>query len=430
MSFRNVLEGHMSALPVSVIKKIVAKYNKVVDIKGYSKMNKEELISAVKGKKTINKTVIAKITKDMENERKKRGDDVKAARAARKAPPKAAPKKDEKPPIDRFRVRRQIASAAAEAGKKRIEKKAPAAKKPIKFKVKAPSEAAKKAIKAQTQRAKEEARSPAEQRKREQASIAKVKAERASAQSFLGSIEKQGKKVKKAVKATKDVKPKVAPKKKKVTRVSKAEGDKTRASAALLIGQIEGNNIYERVLSTKNQGPPEKKGKSKEELWTEITGHAANYPTPKYKSTPYQERFWKAVTEELNERPHLLKDKRSGHIFSFFVDCPERYRAYFMTGNENNVKIKVDSEAFETARWTLHFMGDAKGDPMSVSETMVFSIFRDANKSAHKPYEKYPGTKLNAVYYSDSKETRGKFEERLEYGSKMFLTKYNDREWF
>ena len=125
MSFRSVLEGHMNALPVSIVKKILSKYNKELDIRGYSKMSKAQVIAAVKAKKPMDKTLLAKLTKEAEGERKKRGDNVKAA-------PKAAPKKDEKPPIDRFRVRRQIASAAADAGKKRAEKKAPAAKKPKK----------------------------------------------------------------------------------------------------------------------------------------------------------------------------------------------------------------------------------------------------------------------------------------------------------
>ncbi len=178
----------MGALPINTIKKIIAKYNKQLDIRGYGKLKKPELIAAVKAKKPMDKTLLAKLTREMENERKKRGDTVKAA--PKKAEPKKEAPKKEPPKIDRYRVRRQIASAAADAGKKR----------------------------ARDNRLKE---IEANQKKRKEKADAKKKVVRISkeqaaktrkdASDFLKDAEKKGKKVKKATKATKDVKPKPRP---------------------------------------------------------------------------------------------------------------------------------------------------------------------------------------------------------------------------
>ena len=93
MSFRNVLETHMNALPVSSIKKILSKYNKELDIRGYSKMKKNEVIAAVKAKKPMNKTLLAKLVKEMEDERKSRGDMGKKEASKKEAPKKESPKK-------------------------------------------------------------------------------------------------------------------------------------------------------------------------------------------------------------------------------------------------------------------------------------------------------------------------------------------------
>ncbi len=307
----------MNALPVSIVKKIISKYNKELDIRGYSKMSKAEVISAIKAKKPMDKTLLAKLTKEAEGERKKRGDNVKAA-------PKAAPKKDEKPPIDRFRVRRQIASAAADAGKKRAEKKAPAAKK--KFKVTGVESEEQKKLNAEMgkilkglrargdlSRSKiqgsklvheggetqsitkerveifrrrlqrlldnekkgeeERKRTPEEQRKRERADIDRIKKQKASVQSFLGDMEKKGKKFRKGVKKNRqkddEVDPEIELQRLPERKPKKEKKDKkTEEGATQFLGLIEskGKEASAKMRKTLEVKPIDEDPEAKRQL--------------------------------------------------------------------------------------------------------------------------------------------------------------------
>jgi len=64
MSFRAELNKHLTALPVSEVKKLVSKYNKELDIKPISKLKKAEIIEKIKSKKPMDKQLLAKLTND------------------------------------------------------------------------------------------------------------------------------------------------------------------------------------------------------------------------------------------------------------------------------------------------------------------------------------------------------------------------------
>ena len=202
MSFRNVLEGHMNALPVSSIKKILSRYNKELDIRGYSKMKKSEVIAAVKAKKPMNKTLLAKLTKEMEDERKSRGD--KGKEAPKKEAPKKEKSKASKPDfldLDKDGNKKEPMKQAARQAKGKAPKKEEPKKEEPKKRPNMKEAAGKRKI---VKISKEEA--------------AKT---RKDAGDFLKDVERKGKAVKKATKATKDVKPK-KPKKPKVRLEGKA----------------------------------------------------------------------------------------------------------------------------------------------------------------------------------------------------------------
>ena len=187
MSFRNVLEGHMKALPVSQIKKILSKYNKELDIRGYSKMKKDAIISAIKSKKPMDKTLLAKLTKEAETARKSLGQKIG----------------EKKEPV------------------KKEEKKAPEKKEEKKKKIKMIP--------------KEEA-----------------EATRKKAGDFLKDMEKKGKGVRKAVKATKDVKPK--------SKESKPKSKKSEAWRDVDTDRwdVEAHNLF---VENKGKLPREHNGK-------------------------------------------------------------------------------------------------------------------------------------------------------------------------
>ena len=168
----------MNAISVREIKKLIAKYNKELDIREYGTLSKSALIAATTGKKPLNQALLSKLVRDAEKVRrqtnpksmpkddgpkalkkpspnrvgqtkgevskeildkvkgKKRVGETKgkmseavkkALEEGRKKGP--AKKKEEKAkpkaaPLDRYRKRRQISSAAAAAGKERNLKKA------------------------------------------------------------------------------------------------------------------------------------------------------------------------------------------------------------------------------------------------------------------------------------------------------------------
>jgi len=84
----------MENLPAREVRRIVSKYNKELDIRGVSRMSKAAMIDAVHGKKPMDKTLMAKLTKEAESAR---GGKPLRKRAAKsdgdeKAPPGGFPK--------------------------------------------------------------------------------------------------------------------------------------------------------------------------------------------------------------------------------------------------------------------------------------------------------------------------------------------------
>ena len=80
MSFRSKLKEHMENLPAREVRRIVSKYNKELDIRGVSRMSKAAMIDAVQSKKPMDKTLLAKLTREAE---KARGDKPVRKRAAK-----------------------------------------------------------------------------------------------------------------------------------------------------------------------------------------------------------------------------------------------------------------------------------------------------------------------------------------------------------
>lgn len=95
MSFRAKLLEHLTALPVTEVKKLVSKYNKELDIKPISKLKKAEILAKISAKKPMDKQLLAKLTNEARATRE--GKKPKAAKAEpKKSAPKAMPKEDAK----------------------------------------------------------------------------------------------------------------------------------------------------------------------------------------------------------------------------------------------------------------------------------------------------------------------------------------------
>lgn len=93
MSFREELMKHLTALPVTEVKKLVSKYNKELDIKPVSKLKKAEILQKIRDKKPMDKQLLAKLT----NEARAKREGKKAQKASEKEASKkvaAKPKED------------------------------------------------------------------------------------------------------------------------------------------------------------------------------------------------------------------------------------------------------------------------------------------------------------------------------------------------
>ena len=86
MSFREELMKHLTALPVTDVKKLVSKYNKELDIKPVSKLKKAEILQKIKDKKPMDKQLLTKLT----NEARARREGMKAQKASEKQASKKA----------------------------------------------------------------------------------------------------------------------------------------------------------------------------------------------------------------------------------------------------------------------------------------------------------------------------------------------------
>jgi len=90
MSFRAKLLEHLTALPVTDVKKLVSKYNKELDIKPISKLKKAEILAKISAKKPMDKQLLAKLTNE-----------ARATREGKKAQ-KASEKEEAKKPVEKF----------------------------------------------------------------------------------------------------------------------------------------------------------------------------------------------------------------------------------------------------------------------------------------------------------------------------------------
>lgn len=90
MSFRTELMKHLTALPVTDVKKLVSKYNKELDIKPISKLKKAEILQKIRDKKPMDQQLLAKLTNEARATRE--------GKKAQKASEKAAAKK----PVEKF----------------------------------------------------------------------------------------------------------------------------------------------------------------------------------------------------------------------------------------------------------------------------------------------------------------------------------------
>ena len=90
MSFRQELMKHLTALPVTDVKKLVSKYNKELDIKPISRLKKAEILAKISAKKPMDKQLLAKLTNE-----------ARATREGKKAQ-KASEKEAAKKPVEKF----------------------------------------------------------------------------------------------------------------------------------------------------------------------------------------------------------------------------------------------------------------------------------------------------------------------------------------
>lgn len=90
MSFFQELMKHLTALPVTDVKKLVSKYNKELDIKPVSKLKKAEILQKIKDKKPMDKQLVIKLTNE-----------ARATHEGKKAQ-KASEKQAEKKPVEKF----------------------------------------------------------------------------------------------------------------------------------------------------------------------------------------------------------------------------------------------------------------------------------------------------------------------------------------
>ena len=90
MSFRAKLLEHLTALPVTEVKKLVSKYNKELDIRPISKLKKAEILAKISAKKPMDKELLTKLTNE-----------ARATREGKKAQ-KATEKEEAKKPVEKF----------------------------------------------------------------------------------------------------------------------------------------------------------------------------------------------------------------------------------------------------------------------------------------------------------------------------------------
>ena len=118
MSFRTELMKHLTALPVTDVKKLVSKYNKELDIKPISKLKKAEILQKIRDKKPMDKQLLAKLTNEARATRE--------GKKAQKASEKAAAKKKAKPDfldLDKDGDKKEPMKKAAKEAKKAEPKK-------------------------------------------------------------------------------------------------------------------------------------------------------------------------------------------------------------------------------------------------------------------------------------------------------------------
>ena len=88
MSFRQELMKHLTALPVTEVKKLVSKYNKELDIIPVSKLKKAEILQKIKDKKPMDKQLLAKLTNEARATREgKKAQKASEKQASKKAKP-------------------------------------------------------------------------------------------------------------------------------------------------------------------------------------------------------------------------------------------------------------------------------------------------------------------------------------------------------
>lgn len=116
MSFRAKLLEHLTALPVTEVKKLVSKYNKELDIKPISKLKKAEILAKISAKKPMDKQLLAKLTNE-----------ARATREGKKAQ-KASEKEAAKKPVEKFGTeKKKIKVKKSKAAKTEPKKSAPKA---------------------------------------------------------------------------------------------------------------------------------------------------------------------------------------------------------------------------------------------------------------------------------------------------------------
>jgi len=116
MSFRAKLLEHLTALPVTDVKKLVSKYNKELDIKPISKLKKAEILAKISAKKPMDKQLLAKLTNE-----------ARATREGKKAQ-KASEKEEAKKPVEKFGTeKKKIKVKKSKAAKAEPKKSGPKA---------------------------------------------------------------------------------------------------------------------------------------------------------------------------------------------------------------------------------------------------------------------------------------------------------------
>jgi len=116
MSFRAKLLEHLTAMPVTEVKKLVSKYNKELDIRPISKLKKAEILAKISAKKPMDKQLLTKLTNE-----------ARATREGKKAQ-KASEKEAAKKPVEKFGTeKKKIKVKKPKAAKAEPKKSAPKA---------------------------------------------------------------------------------------------------------------------------------------------------------------------------------------------------------------------------------------------------------------------------------------------------------------